>query len=567
MAAHTLFPRASHSAEVTFRTEDVFGVKCRIISIPMSGKEYRLNVEVARGFPGTDEEFPEYIKRTNPIAAINGTFFGKNNLIPVGDIVKDGKLIHFGGIGTALALTKNNEVRFIDVERWQHMDWTPYLTVLAAGPRLVTNGKVTVDPKGQGFSDPHVLGKANRIAIGLTTAGDLLLVGVRSAISLEECAAIMIKLGCTQAMNSDGGASQAMYFRGQYVITAGRKLTNVLYVVPYEKAPEGFGGISGGAGESKSAEQYFDKGKEAMASGKWADAVEAFKLATSIDPNQAAFYNSLAEAYGKLGKRREQAIAHRQAGKIYLSKGMYDVALKKLAEALKLSGEDPETYRNMGLAYEGLGDTDHAVKMYKLAEMSAFSQSGTVNPKDVKKKGPDSAGEGPAAAEAAPPAELEAEALPLVEPAGPGFDGTVSGQIFRERNIGFSLSWPEGWEAKVEQEKMVILLSHKEMPFYGTVQVFEADDADTLEEFESMYVGGTYKTEIRRYSTEVDGAPALRTLYEEIVNGRSCGEQYFYVKKGRWMIVMSFMTYAEHYAEGGPDFAQIVKGLTLNGAE
>jgi exopolysaccharide biosynthesis protein len=40
----------------------------------------------------------------------------------------------------------------------------------------------------------------------------------------------MQALGCEQALNLDGGASMAMYYRGRTVLSPGRKLTNVLLV-------------------------------------------------------------------------------------------------------------------------------------------------------------------------------------------------------------------------------------------------------------------------------------------------------------------------------------------------
>ena len=43
-------------------------------------------------------------------------------------------------------------------------------------------------------------------------------------------AKIMKALECTDAINFDGGASMAMYYRGSIVSTPGRSLTNVLLV-------------------------------------------------------------------------------------------------------------------------------------------------------------------------------------------------------------------------------------------------------------------------------------------------------------------------------------------------
>ena len=78
--------------------------------------------------------------------------------------------------------------------------------------------------------DPHFLGRSNRSAAGLTPANKLLLVSVPKSISLADLAGVMRGLGCSQAMNLDGGASMAMYYRGRTVLPAGRRLTNILAV-------------------------------------------------------------------------------------------------------------------------------------------------------------------------------------------------------------------------------------------------------------------------------------------------------------------------------------------------
>jgi exopolysaccharide biosynthesis protein len=169
------------------------------------------------------------------VAAINGTFFCKSTWRPIGDIVIDGRLAYFGGMGTALCITDANRVEFLTVSRGRHTDWSRYKTVISCGPRLVTNGRAGVDPEAEGFSDSHVLGVGCRTAVGLTYSNRLLLLNTRKACSLTQLANIMKELGCTDAINFDGGASVAMYYRGRTISSPGRKLTNVLLV--YEASP------------------------------------------------------------------------------------------------------------------------------------------------------------------------------------------------------------------------------------------------------------------------------------------------------------------------------------------
>lgn len=557
------------SAEVTYAKKSVDGVECHVLEVPLASKKYRIDVDVAQNFPGTDESFDHFIDRIKPVAAINGTFFCKNDLKPVGDIVKNGRQLHFGGLGTAVCLTKNNDVEFVDVPLWKHVDWSGYLTVLAAGPRLVTDGYITVFPREQGFTDPAVLGNANRMAIGLTKKGTMIWVAVRRAISLERAAAIMQALGCTQAMNSDGGASQAMYFKGGYVMRAQRRLTNVIYVVPYKRPADALIGVSASASQAVTADEHFSRGQNLAAKQEWNNAISEYRMAISLDPNQAAFYNALAVAYSATGNLKDQAVALRQAAKIYVLKGHYDTAVAKLLQAVKIVDNDPETYRTLAKAYDGKGDIEMSMKMLKEAEKYAFLnnaiQTGGGGLSSVK-SGELSAFSLQETAELQGGDGEDSGTIYDLEPANPAFtefDGYFGefGQEYYELNLGFTLSWPEKWHAEVSPKKMLIVLSHQSEPYYGALQAFPVKDDVEIEEFEQRFIAGSYKSEIRRYETTVGGYSALRTLYEEIINDRSTGQQYFYVKKGSWMIVITLMTYAENYADAAPEFAAIVKGF------
>ncbi len=573
-AALLMLAAAPATAEVTYSKKNVDGIECHVLEIPLASKKFRIDVDVAQNFPGTDESFEHFVDRIKPVAAVNGTFFCKNDLKPVGDIVKNGRQLHFGGLGTAVCVTKNNEVEFVDVPLWKHVDWTKYLTVLAAGPRLVTNGHITVFPREQGFTDPAVLGSANRMAIGLTQKGTMVWVAVRRAISLERTAAIMQALGCTQAMNSDGGASQAMYFKGGYVIRAQRRLTNVIYVVPYKRPADALIGVSASASQAVTADEHFNRGQNFASKQDWSAAIGEYRMAISLDPNQAAFYNSLGVAYSATGNLKEQAIALRQAGKIYVIKGLYDTAIAKLLQAVKIMDNDPETYRSLSKAYDGKGEIELSIKMLKEAEKYAFLNNAIQSGGAVASvKSGELSAFSMQSLESAPSGGEEPDAqesgLSGLEPEAPGFsefDGYFgdSGREYYEFNLGFTLYWPEEWHAEASPKRMLVVLSHQSEAYYGALQAFPVREDVSIEEFERRFIAGSYKSEIRRYETALGGYPALRTLYEEIINDRSTGQQYFYVKKGSWMIVITLMTYAEHYADAAPEFAAIVKNFRLN---
>jgi hypothetical protein len=95
-------------------------------------------------------------------------------------------------------------------------DWSAVSDVIAGGPYLVKAGKPFVPYAAEGFTDGFAKNKHPRTAIGRTASGDLWLVTVdgRQSMSagatLSEMADVMIRLGCDEAINLDGGGSTAL---------------------------------------------------------------------------------------------------------------------------------------------------------------------------------------------------------------------------------------------------------------------------------------------------------------------------------------------------------------------
>ena len=101
------------------------------------------------------------------------------------------------------------------------------MTAVGAGPRLLTNGKITVNPKEEGFTSEKILSiRGARSAIGVKNNGTVVL--VTTVATINELAQIMQKLGSYNAMNLDGGASSGLWYKGKYITSPGRLLSNVL---------------------------------------------------------------------------------------------------------------------------------------------------------------------------------------------------------------------------------------------------------------------------------------------------------------------------------------------------
>jgi len=152
--------------------------------------------------------------------------FGTNTMIP-----RDGFVISFMGQEAELAsrFQVGNSVSYrVIFKNTGNEDWRDVVTAVGAGPRLLTNGRITVEPLGEGFTEAKITEASGmRSAIGVRRDGAILLVTVSGA-TVKQLAAIMQELGAYNAMNLDGGASSGLWFQGRYITQPGRLLSNAL---------------------------------------------------------------------------------------------------------------------------------------------------------------------------------------------------------------------------------------------------------------------------------------------------------------------------------------------------
>ncbi len=215
---------------VAYARREAAGVWLHVIDVDLNDPRVVVSPAMASSGKGRCEAFSRFISRLRPVAAINGTFFSKRTLLPVGDVVISGKVVHFGGMGTAIAFAKDG-VDVIRLPMSRRVDWSEHRAALAGGPLLVWDGYAKPLPGGEGFGDPHVFSRsAPRTAVGVTNSNHLLLVTTVGGSSLGALARAMQEMGAVYAVNMDGGSSCGMYYKGQMVRGAGRSLTNVLAV-------------------------------------------------------------------------------------------------------------------------------------------------------------------------------------------------------------------------------------------------------------------------------------------------------------------------------------------------
>ncbi|MCE5170636.1 phosphodiester glycosidase family protein [Paenibacillus profundus] len=208
-----------------------------IVEIDLLHPNIRLGVGIAKGKTGAVDSLKHMATVNGAKVAINGTFFDaytKSSVkVPYGYIVNNGKMVHqsSGDKRAAIIFTKDNQVEIISGEEFpERFEEGGVYGGLQAGPRLVTNGKVTVNPVKEGFKDPKIVTSGGaRSAVGITKDHKLILMTTSSA-TIPQLANAMKQAGAYQAMNLDGGASSGLYYNGKYLTSPGREISNALLV-------------------------------------------------------------------------------------------------------------------------------------------------------------------------------------------------------------------------------------------------------------------------------------------------------------------------------------------------
>lgn len=119
-------------------------------------------------------------------------------------------------------LTTEGSIQYFNINKANQM--------ISAGPFLVKDAKIVLDPQKEGFTEAKInSNSAQRSALGITK--DNKLIFVTTSMTMKELAAAMKSLGCIYAMNLDGGASSALYANGKMITPAGRNLNTTLMVL------------------------------------------------------------------------------------------------------------------------------------------------------------------------------------------------------------------------------------------------------------------------------------------------------------------------------------------------
>ena len=223
--------------------------KEQVLIIRMSGAGYRgvmavckdparLSLQAARSIGSVGEVVGDIARDHNGLIAMTGSgFIDEGGVGNGGTIVgyamcngmSYGEHLYYGY--KRLELRQDNRMYIVDAWDEVHPDTTDCMEF---SPAMIIDGEIVVDSTS-GFTDLQP-----RACMGQSKYGEvimLLIEGRLPTISLglgvPECARIMSRHECWQAMNLDGGTSAMIWYDGEYimkssnpVLEAGRTLPN-----------------------------------------------------------------------------------------------------------------------------------------------------------------------------------------------------------------------------------------------------------------------------------------------------------------------------------------------------
>lgn len=218
----------------------VAGGKRTVQYVKVNLNDTRLEVRpvLAHGEIGKTQSLEGMASQHGALAAINGSFFMAYNegehKPPWGLIVIDYQKKHDGTSGASIGFNQNSlpvisTTSLIRADHYEH--------ITSAGPTLLQNGQIVLNPQAEGMNDPKLTTLGGQRSFIGYTADNYLVFGTVSNVTLPQLAQICQSMGLTAAMNLDGGASSGLYAHGKLLTRPGRELSNALVVTTRKSAP------------------------------------------------------------------------------------------------------------------------------------------------------------------------------------------------------------------------------------------------------------------------------------------------------------------------------------------
>lgn len=119
----------------------------------------------------------------------------------------------------------------------EEQPWNQAVTTLSAGPTLMRDGNIVVNAEAEGFTEAKItINRGLRNLLG-ERADHMLVIATVPNVTVGEEAEIARNLGLVNAMNLDGSASAGLWYRGSYLTTPGRLLSNALVITGQKSDP------------------------------------------------------------------------------------------------------------------------------------------------------------------------------------------------------------------------------------------------------------------------------------------------------------------------------------------
>ena len=319
---------------VGYEKLSVQGTTIHLITVDLNSKDIEIRPVLAP--PGNTIPLGDLLNQGgSPVAAITGTFFDPASAITVGNVVSDGRLLTEGCVGSVLKIDQDGtaKVSSLQGKLGRHVDWSGTKFAISAGPTLLVDGKESIAPASEGFKDPGLYGYRMRAAMGVTRDNKLLLLTTGRPVSLHELASIFRELGAVDAVNLDGGSSTAIAYQGSVLSRPYRSLTNLIAVYEVGKAPSQAQNLS---------DQYavaYQHAQTAARLHKQGDLVKAhsrMRMAISMAPDRAPYWEGLAEIHESSGRVGEAADAYIKAAQLYLERSQISKVQECANDAFRL---------------------------------------------------------------------------------------------------------------------------------------------------------------------------------------------------------------------------------------
>lgn len=192
----------------TAQGETPVGLRYQLLDVPGGGSAHLLTVDReraelrvldARDYGGKALTVQEFAETTGATAVVNASFFDVDGS-PLGLLIVDGQRRNrLRSVDWGVFSIDATGADIVHTREWE--DGPTVTQALQSGPRLVVDGKALTLKKQS----------ARRTAVCVTGEGAIKLAVLPSTTAAANLAALLEGLGCTDALNLDGGPSTQLH--------------------------------------------------------------------------------------------------------------------------------------------------------------------------------------------------------------------------------------------------------------------------------------------------------------------------------------------------------------------